>query len=143
MTELTIGRTARAAGVGVETIRFYERKGLVTRPPRPEAGFRTYEVEAVRRIRFIRQAQELGFSLREIAELLALRANPGTDCAEVRLKAEAKLSEVNVKLERLAAIHAALERVVAACPGKGALRACSIIDEIESRGPPPKDGKGD
>ena len=77
MRELTIGEAARRAGVGVETIRFYERRGLIDRPQKPQgAGFRVYAPEQVRRIRFIREAQQIGFSLREIAELLALEADP-------------------------------------------------------------------
>ena len=81
-TGLTISRVAERAGVGVETIRFYERRGLIKQPPRPQSwGFRFYGDEVVERIRFIRQAQELGFSLREIAELLMLRADPVADCA--------------------------------------------------------------
>ncbi len=77
MTELTISKAAKNAGVGVETIRFYERKGLIEQPPKPlDNGFRVYPEETVQRVRFIRQAQEIGFSLREIEELLSLRADP-------------------------------------------------------------------
>jgi MerR family mercuric resistance operon transcriptional regulator len=102
MMGMTIGKAARKAGVGVETIRFYERKGLIDRPPRPNVGgFRVYPVETVERIRFIRQAQELGFSLREILELLSLRADPESDCADVRERAEAKLREVTRKIAGL------------------------------------------
>lgn len=130
MRDMTIGKLARAAGVGVETVRFYERKGLIRQPPRPQSGYRTYDDNAVHRIRFIRQGQELGFSLREIGALMALRADPGADCSDVRMRARDKLAEVDAKMARLAAIRSALERVIAACPGKGALRACSIIDEL-------------
>ncbi len=82
--DLTIGKVARAAGVGVETVRFYERKGLVQRPRKPERGFRVYSPEIVTRIRFIRAAQELGFSLREVSELLSLRADTAADAGSVR-----------------------------------------------------------
>ncbi len=131
MNAMTIGKAARQAGVGIETIRFYERKGLVDQPPKPIfGGFRVYPEDTVRRIRFIRQAQELGFSLREINELLSLRADPATDCADVRERAQAKLEEVNCKIAHLDVIRAALEELIAACPGRGALRACSILEAL-------------
>jgi MerR family mercuric resistance operon transcriptional regulator len=131
MNQMTISRAARKAGVGVETIRFYERKGLIAQPPRPRgAGFREYPIETVRRIRFIRQAQEIGFSLREIDELLSLRADPAADCNAVRVRAAAKLEEVNRKVEQLDRIRRALEVLIAACPGSGALRSCSILETL-------------
>ena len=130
MTQLTIGKTAEAAGVGVETIRFYERSGLIERPPKPEIGYRAYPMETVRRIRFIRQAQALGFSLREIDELLSLRTDPAADCAEVRARATAKRAEVERKMAQLRRIHAALDELIDACPGRGALRTCSILGAI-------------
>ena len=130
-TGLTISRTAVLAGVGVETIRFYERRGLIRQPPRPrDGGVRCYDDAAVDRIRFIRQAQELGFSLREIMELLSLRADPGADCGDVRHQAVAKREEVDRKIERLQKIRAALDELIASCPGGGALRACTIIDAL-------------
>ncbi len=79
MNRMTIGEAARRAGVGVETIRFYERRKLISQPPKPSGGgYRSYPEETVDRIRFVRQAQELGFSLREIVDLLSLRADPET-----------------------------------------------------------------
>ena len=131
MNELIIGKAATAAGVGVETIRFYERKGLIEQPPKPlDAGFRVYPEETVQRIRFIRQAQEIGFSLREIDELLSLRADPAADCAHVRERAAAKLEEVERKIEQLGRIRSALNELIAACPGRGALRECSIMASL-------------
>ncbi len=131
MNRMTIGRAAARAGVGVETVRFYERRGLIERPPRPRhGGFREYPAETIRRIRFIRQAQEIGFSLREIAELLSLKADPAADCRHVRDRAAAKLAEVERKIERLERIRTALEALVAACPGSGAIRACSILEVL-------------
>ncbi len=131
MRNMTIGRTARAAGVGVETIRFYERRGLIEQPLKPETGgFRTYPEETVERIRFIRHAQELGFSLREIDELLSLRADPSADAADVRARATAKLEDVKHKIHRLERIRDALEILIAACPGRGAMRKCSIMDTL-------------
>lgn len=131
MKEMTIGKAAHMAGVGVETIRFYERKGLIDQPPKPlDSGFRVYPDEAVQRIRFIRHAQEIGFSLREIDELLSLRADPSADCADVREQAMAKLEEVDRKIDRLKEIRGALKKLIAACPGRGALRVCSIMGAL-------------
>ena len=131
MGEMTISKTAEKAGVGVETIRFYERKGLIEQPPKPlGGGYRTYPEEVVAHIRFVRQAQEIGFSLREITELLSLRADPSADCSEVREQATMKLVEVNRKITQLEEIRGALKDLISACPGRGALRACSIMDAL-------------
>ena len=133
MTAMTIGRLARKAGVGVETIRFYERKGLIEQPPRPrDGGYRVYPEETAHRIRFIRQAQELGFSLREVQDLLSLRADPKSDSADVRARAAAKLAEVTRKITELERIRGALEDLIAACPGRGALRNCSIMETLRA-----------
>ena len=131
MTGMTIGKAARNVGVGVETIRFYERKGLIDRPLKPpRAGFRVYPQETIQRIRFIRQAQAIGFSLHEINELLSLRADPAADCSSVRQQASVKLAEVNRKITQLEDIRVALQDLIAACPGRGALRVCSIMETL-------------
>ena len=131
---MQISTAAKKARVGVETIRFYERQGLIPQPPRPSnGGFRSYTSEIVERIRFIRQAQELGFSLKEIDELLSLRADPATDCADVRARAEAKLEDVNQKIARLITIRFALNALIEACPGRGATHCCSILEALEGR----------
>ncbi len=133
MQTMTISHAARQAEVGSETIRFYERRGLIEQPPKPVgAGFRVYPEETVQRIRFIRQAQEIGFSLREIDELLSLRADPAADSSDVRERAIDKRNEVEQKIAHLRQIHAALEELISACPGKGALRQCSIMEALVS-----------
>ena len=133
MNRMTIGKAAHKARVGVETIRFYERKGLIQQPPKPSTGmFRVYPTETVERIRFIRQAQEIGFSLREAGELLSLRADPGADASDVRARAAAKLEDVKTKIRRLRQIEDALDELIAACPGRGALRSCSIMEALEN-----------
>lgn len=133
-TGMTISRAAERAGVCVETIRFYERRGLIEQPARPrDSGHRCYDDEVVERIRFIRQAQELGFSLREITELLSLRADPGADCGDVRTQAVSKREEVDRKIAQLQHIRRALDALIASCPGGGALRACTIIDAMAGR----------
>jgi Hg(II)-responsive transcriptional regulator len=130
-TGITISRAAEQAGVGVETIRFYERRGLIKQPARPRSGgYRFYDDDVVERIRFIRQAQELGFSLREITELLSLRADPAADCGDVRAQAMTKREEVDRKIAQLRHIRAALDELIATCPGGGALRACTILDAL-------------
>ncbi|MFV2091892.1 MAG: MerR family DNA-binding protein [Hyphomicrobiales bacterium] len=133
MENLTIAKAARVAGVGVETIRFYERKGLIEQPLKPQSGgFRTYPSATIHRITFIQQAQDLGFSLREIEELLALKADPGTDCSDVRKRASVKLQEVQNKVARLEMMGTALKSVIAACPSSGSLEGCSILGAMES-----------
>ncbi len=132
MKALTISKAARAAGVGVETIRFYERRGLIEQPPKPvSVGYRVYSPDTVRRIQFIRQAQQFGFSLHEIQELLSLRARPSSDCSDVREKAAAKVKEVDRKIAELEKIRAALEEVISVCPGRGAVKACTILEALE------------
>ncbi len=134
MEPLTISKAAQQAGVGVETIRFYERKGLIEQPLKPlGGGYRTYTNETVQRIRFIRQAQELGFSLTEIEELLDMRTTPGTDCGDIHQRAAAKLADVDRKVEALTRIREALKEVIAACPGQGGLEGCSIIGAMEKK----------
>jgi len=134
MNKITIGKAAKQAGVGVETIRFYERKGMIAQPLKPRGGgFRQYCDEIVQQIRFIRQAQELGFSLREIHELLSLRADPKSDCSEVQRRANVKLAEVQGKMAQLRDMEAALQKIITACPSRGGLDGCSIISAMERR----------
>jgi MerR family copper efflux transcriptional regulator len=131
MKDMTIGKAARAAGVSIETVRFYERRHLIVRPSKPsDGGFRLYPPETVERVRFIRQAQGLGFSLREIEDLLSLRANPATDCGLVRERAVIKLEDVERRIGELECFRRALQDLIAACPGSGALRACSIMEAL-------------
>ncbi|MCA3576384.1 MAG: MerR family DNA-binding protein [Bradyrhizobium sp.] len=132
MQALTISKAAQEAGVGVETIRFYERRGLIEQPEKPGyAGYRHYSAETVRRIRFIRKAQQIGFSLREIQDLLWLRADPAADCSDVRQKAASKIDEVDEKIMELKKIRKALEKVIADCPGRGALKGCTILEALQ------------
>src|SRR5213594_1999406 len=98
MDRLTIGDVARQAGVRIETLRHYEREGLVASPPRSVSNYRLYPEDTVRRVQFIKRAQELGFSLKEIKELLSLRAAPRARCEDVRARAAAKISDVDRKI---------------------------------------------
>lgn len=131
MKPLTIGRVARQAGVNVETIRYYERRGLIEQPRRPDRSFRQYSPDIIKRVRFIREAQELGFSLREVANLLALRTDPAANCEDVSAQATAKRKEVRDKIKKLQRMDAALASLIADCPKKGALVDCPIIAALD------------
>lgn len=129
---MTIGELAERAGVGVETIRFYERKKLIAQPSRPAAGFRRYDQETERRIRFIRQAQDLGFTLAGIKQLLELRLDPRRSCAEVKVEAETKIAEIDGKLASLRGMRKALVEITVSCSGQGPTSECPILDAIEA-----------
>src|SRR5262252_5755284 len=101
MGKLTIGNLARQANVNVQTIRYYERRQLLPEPKRTAAGYRVYSADSIQRINFVKSAQELGFSLKEIRELIGLRLRRGATCADVRKRAEAKIAEIERKLENL------------------------------------------
>jgi len=128
---LTSSQLARRAGVSVEALRFYERRGLLEPPPRTAAGYRQYPPQAVTRLLFIKRAQELGFTLREVAELASLRLEPGTDCGDVKRRAEGKLADIEAKIKTLQRMRKALRGLTSACAGRGPLSACPIIDALE------------
>ena len=128
---MTIGQLAAEAGVNVETVRFYERKGLIAQPSRPQAGYRRYDPQTGRRIRFIREAQELGFSLTEIRQLLALRVDPRTSCVEVKSAAEAKIGSIDEKIEALKTMRKALVVITDTCSGEGPTTECPILDALD------------
>lgn len=132
MQHLTIGQVAKDAGVGVETIRFYEREGLIGKPERRPSGYRHYPPEIVRRIRFIQRAKELGFSLREITELLSLRVARGSTCADVRAQALSKMKDIDTKITVLQGMRAALVRLSEACVGRGPVSECPILDALDA-----------
>ena len=134
MMTLTIGQLARQAGVGVETVRFYEREGLIADPPRRASGYRQYPADAVRRVRFIRHAKGLGFTLKEIAELLYLRVAPDSTCADVRQRANDKIADIEQRIESLARMKAALERLASRCRGRGPTTDCPILEDLDEGG---------
>jgi MerR family mercuric resistance operon transcriptional regulator len=127
MERCTIGQAAKRAGINLETIRYYEREGVLPKPPRTESGYRMLSDHAIQRLRFVRQAQELGFSLKEIEELLALQVKPGVSCADIRAKAKAKIADVDEKIRNLEAIRNALLEMAATCSGRGPVSGCSIL----------------
>lgn len=131
MKSLTIGRLAREAGVNLETVRYYERRGLLPKPPRSASGYRLFPVEAARRLRFIRRAQELGFSLGEIRELLSLRVSATARSTDVRKRAEAKIADIDAKIRSLDSMKRTLRNLTNACEGCGPIAACPILESLD------------
>ena len=127
-TTLSIGEVAEAVGVGVQAIRFYEREGLLGAPARTKAGYRQYAASAIDQLRFIRRAQELGFTLKEIRELIALETVEGADCDEVCGAATAKVNAIQKKIDDLARMKAELEKLIHSCTGTVPIRQCKIIE---------------
>ena len=131
MNDLTIGQVARKAGVGVETVRFYERKGLIADPPRRQSGYRQYDEQVIDRLRFIRGAKELGFTLKEIQELLSLKLERTSKCADVKSRAEAKIADIEAKVHTLQKMKKALVKLAKSCSGHGTSGECPILEALE------------
>ena len=131
MNSLKTGEVARQAGVNVETLRFYEREGLLPEPPRRASGYREYPPDTVQRIRFIQRGKELGFTLREIKGLLELRVDPDTTCVELRDRATEKVADVKQKIADLKAIERALKKLINTCSGSGPVDDCPILKHLE------------
>jgi MerR family copper efflux transcriptional regulator len=129
-TTMTIGRLAERAGVNIDTIRYYERNGLLPVPTRRASGYREYAAGDIERLRFIRRAKELGFTLTEIAELLSLTANRRDDMRGVKRKAEDRLEQVEFKIKELQRVRRGLQKLIAACPGHGELARCPIVTAL-------------
>lgn len=130
---LTIGTFAKAAGVNLETIRFYQRKGLLPEPAKPHGGIRRYGPTDVTRVRFVKSAQRLGFSLDEIADLL--RLEDGTHCGEASRLAEHKLHDVRAKLADLTSMEATLSALVDACHARKGSISCPLIASLQAETP--------
>lgn len=126
--EWTIGRVAGEAGVGIETVRFYQREGLVELPPRPSRGRRQYPPAAAQRIRFIKRAQSLGFTLEEVRALLLLQ--DGQSCRETRTLAERKLAAIEARMADLRRMRRTLSTLIAQCEAGKRPRCCPIIDSL-------------
>lgn len=129
----TIGQVARQVGIGVETVRFYEREGLLEEPERKASGYRQFDESAISRLRFIKQTQRLGFTLREIKELLALKLAPGTTRAQIRAQAVAKIEDIESRIKELKRMKKALSPLIAACDGQGKLDGCPILAALEPK----------
>jgi DNA-binding transcriptional MerR regulator len=128
---LTIGEVARRARVGLDTVRYYERRGLLADPPRTAAGYRQYPPDAARRVTFIKRAQALGFTLEEIAGLLALRVTPRQCCADVERQARSAIERLDGKLAELQEARVALARLADACHLDHANAECPLLEAIE------------
>ena len=130
---LTIGTVARRAGVGVETVRFYERQGLIEEPPRRLSGYREYDDEVVARLGFIRRAKDLGFTLKEIKELLSLRRDPAAPAADVKRRAQAKIADIESKIGALRKMKKALEELTSACRGHATSAECPLLHALDQK----------
>ncbi len=131
MKSLTIGHLAREAGVNLETVRYYERRGLLPKPPRSASGYRLFPSDAARRLRFIRRAQELGFSLKEIRELLSLRVSRNTTSRDIRARAEAKIADIEAKISSLESMKKTLQKLTGVCNGCAPLAKCPILESLD------------
>ena len=131
---LTTSQLAHKAGVNVETLRYYERRGLIPEPPRRDSGYRQYSQDDVARIQFIKRAKELGFTLQEVQELLDLRVDPDTPCIMVKRRAELKIIDIEAKLQSLKRIKKALNKLAAACSGRGPVGDCPILEALGGDG---------
>lgn len=132
---LRTGEVAARAGVNVQTLRYYERRGLLAEPERRPSGFREYRPDAVRLVRFIKRAQELGFTLAEIEDLLQLRNDRSAACADVLAAAQAKIEDVERKVKGLQAMKRALTVLVASCRTEGSPRRCPILEALDDEKP--------
>lgn len=131
MKALSIGAVARQAKVGIETIRYYERQGLLPQPSRRRSGYREYDQQAVRRLRFIRRAKELGFTLKEIKSLFALQVDANATRADVRKQAEQKIAVIEEKIRDLEQMRQSLSRLVNTCHGDGIASECPILEALD------------
>jgi MerR family transcriptional regulator, copper efflux regulator len=139
---LTIGLVARRAGVGVETVRFYERQGLIEEPPRRQSGYREYDDEVVARLGFIRRAKDLGFTLKEVKELLSLRRDPSTPAAQVKRRAEAKIADIEGKIRSLQKMKKALTKLTSACRCQDTSIECPLLHALDGEADAAVEKKG-
>ncbi len=131
MEYLTTGGLARKTGVKIDTVRYYEKRGLIPKPARKDSGYRMFKEDAVKRIVFIKHAQEIGFSLQEIEELLFLRVSSKTTCREVKKRTEAKIAEVEGKILNLQRIKRALQKMTDICRTNKRIGDCPILDMLD------------
>jgi len=132
MRQKTIGWVAKEAGVNAQTVLYYERRGLLPAPSRSFSGYRIFNDESVRRIEFIKRAKELGFSLKQITALLALQGEQDASCAEVSTMAADHMKDIEMKICDLKCMRDALIPLVEACPKKGAMKDCPIMDSLDN-----------
>ena len=131
MDKLLIGELAEKVNVNKETIRYYERKGLIPNPPRNDSGHRQYSEIDIKRTEFIKRTQSLGFSLKEIKDLLMLKIEPGTTCKDIQKIVKLKISDIDKKIKDLKEIKNTLNKLAGRCTGRGPVGECPILDELE------------
>lgn len=134
MNTLSIGQLADHSGINLETIRYYEREGLMPAPPRKSSGHRAYPRTAARRLRFIKRAQELGFTLAQIKELLALKVDPQQLCTDVVRQVESKIVDIDARMLHLQAMRRVLQTLKDSCSGNCAVADCPILESFETEG---------
>lgn len=132
MKLLRIGELAKQSGLGIETIRFYERKGLLEEPERRPSGYRQYDESVIARLKFIRRTKSLGFTLTEIEELLALWFNPNTACHHVREKATRKIGEIEERIKMLGDMKRSLRKLLTQCEQRGSVEKCPLLDGLNA-----------
>jgi len=137
-SRFTIGTLARQADVAIDTVRYYERQGLLPAPPRRASGYRDYDAAAVERVRFIRRAKDLGFSLEEIGDLLALQDDRQHGVEGIKQRASKRLHELDRRIAQLTEMRDALAVLVAECPGSGEPAGCPILGDIRGDATPGK-----
>lgn len=131
--KLTIGFLAKAAGVNIETVRYYQRINLITEPNKPATGFRVYPTEILKRIKFIKRAQQLGFSLKEVAELLDLGESSSKDqCADVRQRAELKRKNIDKQINDLKNLRGTLTKLINSCKKNNSTQHCAIVETLSA-----------
>ena len=120
--------------MNLETVRYYERRGLLPKPPRSASGYRMFPIEAGQRLQFIQRAKELGFSLKEIGELLSLRVSPTTTSAGIRMKAKSKIADIRSKIRSLESMEKTLRKLTKSCTGCGPITECPILESLDGEG---------
>lgn len=130
MNGLTIGRLAKQVGIGIETVRFYERQGLIDEPPRTDSNYRIYPEEEVKRLQFIKRAKDLGFTLKEIKELIELQHDPDASKADFKKRTKDKIENIKMRIRDLTRVQAALEHLTGSCSGHGPLSGCPILEAL-------------
>jgi MerR family mercuric resistance operon transcriptional regulator len=133
--ELQIGQLAKLVDVNLQTIRYYEREKLLPKPSRLPSGYRVYPMDSARRIRFIKRSQQLGFTLAEVRELLSLRVDAKRDRSDVRAIANAKVADIDAKIQALTAIRRSLLEITDHCKGSGPAKDCPILASLDSEQP--------
>ena len=124
---------AERGGVNLQTIRYYEREGLLPKPPRLKSGYRMFPETAVQRVRFIKRAQELGFQLSEVRQLLSIQIDPAKECSDVQRLAKAKVEDIEARIRTLQSMRRVLSNLADACPGRSPSSECPILESMEAK----------